>query len=148
MSMKLFQSQVFQTVIVGVFVVVISQYVLRFIIEPIQVYKRVIVKIDNKLKFYSNVIINPPFGGQPLTKDYLSARQELRELSCELESSYKMLPFKRFRRDKRRISVVVKDLIWLSNATGHRDETNTVNVPLMADDKIKNIRKNLRIDKL
>lgn len=89
---NLFQSVVFQTVISGVFVFILSQYISRFIIEPLQEYKKIIAKIDNKLKFYSKVIVNPPFTNQ-LSEDYLVAKQELRELSCELEASYKILPF-------------------------------------------------------
>lgn len=142
----LFQNQVFQTVIAGTFVFVLSQYILRFIIEPLQEYKKIIVKIDNKLKFYANVIVNPPFSNQ--LQDYLIAKQELRELSCKLESSYKALPFQLFRRDRSKVFKATQDLIWLSNATGYRDETGTVNVPLMADDKIKDIRKNLGIPEL
>jgi hypothetical protein len=143
----LFQNQVFQTIIAGVFIFVISQYILRFIIEPMRAYKRIVAKIDNKLKFYSNVIVNPPFSG-PLAEDYLIAKKELREISCELEAVYKMLPFQKLRRNKSDVSEAAKDLIWLSNATGHRDETGTINVSLMADDKIKNIRKKLKIQEL
>ena len=144
---NLVQSIVFQTIISGVLVFILSQYILKFIIEPFQEYKKIIVKIDNKLKFYSNVIVNPPFSSQ-LSEDYLTAKKELRILSCELESSYKVLPFKKLRLDHNKIAQAVQDLIWLSNATGHRDETDTVNLPLEADKKIKEIRKNLKIPEI
>ena len=147
MFLDLLSNQVFQTIIAGVFVFITSQYILLFIIEPFREYKRVIARIDNKLKFYSNVIVNPPFS-DALPEDYLIAKQELRQLSCELESAYKMLPLHRHRRDKTKISEAVRDLIWLSNATGHKDNTGTVNVPLMANDKIKVIREKLKIQEL
>jgi len=143
----LFQNSVFQTIIAGVFVFIVSQYILRFVIEPIQEYNRVIAKIDNKLKFYSNIIVNPPSSGQ-LSEDYLAAKRDLRELSCELEVSYKALPFKKLRFHKKAIAEAVEGLIWLSNATGYKDETGTVNVPLLAADKIKKVRTNLKILKL
>lgn len=146
MIINLVQNPVFQTVIAGVFVFVISQYVLIFIIEPIKEYKKVIAKIDNKLKFYSNVITNPPLPGKQLPENYSLAKKELRELSCELEALYKMLPFwLRFRFKKDHILKASEGLIWLSNATGYRDETGTVNLSLLADDKINEVRKNLRI---
>jgi len=145
---SLFQSPVFQTIIAGVFVFIISQYILRFAIEPLQEYKRVIAIIDNKLKFYSNVIVNPPFEGQPLSKDHFAAKRYLRELSCELEASYKVLPFKKHRSDKESVSKAAVGLIWLSNTTGRRDKTGTVNVPLLASDKIREVRSNLKIPEL
>lgn len=145
--LELFRNVVFQTIISGVFVFILSQYLLKFILEPLQKYQKVIARIDNKLKFYSNIIVNSPFLKQ-LPEDYFIAKKELRELSSELESSFKCTILYFRKKAKKRISVAAKDLIWLSNATGHRDETGNINVPLTANDKIKDIRKNLNIPEL
>ena len=147
--LELFQNSVFQTIISGVFVFILSQYFLKFILEPLQEYQKVIAKIDNKLKFYSSTIVNPPFPiPKQLSENYLIAKKELRELSSELQASYRCTVLYFHKKTKKRISIAVEDLIWLSNATGYRDETGNINVPIMANDKIENIRKNLNIPEL
>ncbi len=138
--------EIFLTIISGVCVFILSQYILEFVLKPYKEYRNVIVKIDNKLKFYSNVIVNPPFSEQ-LPQDYIVAKDEMRGLSCDLESSYKNLFFIFKNKEKEKIiSDVAKDLIWLSNAIGRNDRE--LDLPLEAATKIDEIRKKLRIDSL
>jgi hypothetical protein len=132
--------EIFLTIISATLIFIISQCVLEFILKPLLIFRDTIGRIDNKLKFYSNVIVNPPFSNN-LPEDYLAAKEEIRKLSCELESNYKKLLF--FKPDRRKISESAKDLIWLSNAIGHKDKN--MNLPIMAAEKIDNIRKTLNI---
>ena len=90
--LNLFQSIVFQTVMSGVLVYVLSQIIEKFFLDPILKYNEVKGKIDNKLKFYSNVIANP---GILPDETYLECSNILRELSCELEATYKQIPVKK-----------------------------------------------------
>lgn len=57
--LDLFQSIVFQTVMSGVLVFVLSEIIQNFFLKPLQKYKEVIGKTDNQLKFYANVITSP-----------------------------------------------------------------------------------------
>lgn len=85
--LNLFQSIVFQTVMSGVLVFVLSEIIQNFFLRPLQKYKEVVGKIDNQLKFYENIIINP--GNILLREKYLECSDTLRKLSCELEAVYK-----------------------------------------------------------
>ena len=84
--------EIFLTILSGTFVFVIGQTIQNFILLPIQRHKEVIGKINNKLKFYDFVISNHI----SLIKEelVLEARRELRHLSCDLESTYKEIPFR------------------------------------------------------
>jgi len=140
---NLFKNIVFQTVISGVLVFVIGQIIQRFFLEPIQKYKAVIGKIDNKLKFYKNIITNP--GSDLIPKDIvLECSGELRKLSCKLEEIYKQIPFRGIIKPKEKISDSASRLIGLSNsvAIGRPEYT------LENNEDIKRIRENLNIPAL
>ncbi|KKR13751.1 MAG: hypothetical protein UT42_C0039G0006 [Candidatus Falkowbacteria bacterium GW2011_GWA2_39_24] len=142
---NLLQSIVFQTVISGVLVFVISQIISKFFLEPIQKYKAIIGKIDNKLKFYANIITSPGITSemaQPQKDKYLECSKVLRDLSCELEENYKQIPFVRIVKLREEISEVAHCLIGLSNGIfNFEDRRNN-------DDLIKRVRENLNIPKL
>ena len=138
---NLFQSVVFQTIISGVLVFVIAQIIQKFFIEVIQKYKATIGKIDNKLKFYANVIANPGI----LPKDIiLKCSHEIRNLSCELEMTYKQIPFTFVRKiinSPALISDSAGRLIRLSNSLYQGDALKNY-------DDVKKIRENLSIPEL
>jgi len=142
--------EIFLTIISGVLVFILSQYILEFILKPLIKYKQVIAKIDNKLKFYANIITNPPLSSGSsddyiiAQDDYTIAKKEIRDLSCDLESTYKSLLI--FKPNKKTIAKVVKDLIWLSNVIGQRYKN--INLPIKAAEKIDDIRKSLNIEEL
>lgn len=83
---NLLSSIVFQTVISGLILFILSQLIQNFVLEPIKSFKGTIGKIDNLLKYHSNVI----FSGQALKDEIkLETMSTIRTLSCELESAYK-----------------------------------------------------------
>lgn len=143
--------EIFFTVLSGVIIFIVSQFVLKLIIEPIVEYKRTIGRIDNKLKFYTNIITTSIFNGQNLPKNYLDVRELFRDLSCELETNYKVIPMKwlfiklGFILQRGPITRACNGLIWIANSIGNKDETGTVNAPLLTSDKIAEIRRNLNI---
>lgn len=118
----LVSSQIFQSIISGITLLIISEYIKSFVLEPIKQYKGVVGKIDNKLKFYSNRITN---SGLP---DVLirEARESLRDLSCDLESVYKQIPAPFayiFRLPcRKQVSDAATKLIYLSNTAGEQGE--------------------------
>jgi len=137
--LNLLQSIVFQTVMSGVFVFILSEIIQKFFLEPLQKYKEIIGKIDNQLKFYANVITNP---GNILPREiYLECSNTLRKLSCELEAIYKQIPFKRLS-DRRKVSDSASRLIRLSNNLSRSGEA------LHNSGDIDEIRKNLNIPEL
>ena len=112
---NLFQSIVFQTVMSGVLVFILSEITQRFYLEPLQKFKEVVGKIDNKLKFYANVIAHP---GNLLPREtILESGRTLRDLSCGLEATYKQIPFKR-NQTHQKIADAARRLIRLSNSLG------------------------------
>jgi hypothetical protein len=145
MNEELLQNSVFQTVISGTLVFCLSQIIQKFILEPILEYKKTIGKIDNKLKYYSNKI------STILSKTVLiETSEKVRELSCDLESSYKQIPFNKFFvwikiiPGKKAISDSSKSLIRVSNIV--TDEK--LNDEIKIFDEIEKIRNLLNIPEL
>jgi len=132
-------STVFWTIISGVGVFVVGQWIQNFIFKPIQEYKKIIGSIDNKLKFYANVINNP---GTLLREDLKHECSDvLRKLSCDLEASRKQL-FLRTKEGDRKIATAAGHIIRLSNSLGQ------VNNVLRNADDYDEIRKLLNIPEL
>lgn len=142
--MQILSNPVFQTVLSGVLVFLFGETIQRFILEPLKDFKKTIGKIDNKLKFHSNTITSPRLAGE-LTPEL---HRVLRELSCDLESAYKQIPFKPLLRFIRillkqdNISEAARKLIFLSNSVDKNG------IPMENNDALEGIRKNLDIPSL
>lgn len=140
----LFQNQVFQTVISGVSVFILGQIIIGFVINPLLEYKKVIGKIDNKLKYYSNKI------SSILPKQIINKTSNIiRELSCDLESSYKQISFNFIFSiciliipKKKDVGEAAKKLIFIANAAGDIESQKEIHK------EIKEVRKLLRIVEL
>jgi len=138
-------NQVFFTVLSGTLVFVSGQILQKFILEPFQEYKKTVGKIDNRLKFYSNILTNAGFN----KKIIVEITNAMRNLSCDLEASYKQIPFNqlfvnlKFLERKKDIAIVVQGLIFLSNAGGRSDSRID-----KCNDRIREIRKKLKIEPL
>lgn len=138
-------NQVFYTVVSGTLVFVLGQILQRFILEPIQGYKKTVGKIDNKLKFYSNILTNTGFNDDLLAK----VTDIIRNLSCEIEADYKQIPLNwllsklKVVESKKDLAKVTQGLIFLSNAGG-RDDSRIEK----CDERINEIRRLLRIEPL
>ena len=129
---------VFQTVVSGVLVFILGQFFLEFILKPKLKYKEVIGKIDNKLKFFANVITKPGVLPPQVLEECANI---LRDLSCNLESTYKQLFWNQKNRDKN-ISEAAKLLINLSNSLYEKGQG------LRNSDNLDRIRKLLYITEL
>ncbi|MGA2667033.1 MAG: hypothetical protein ABSE91_03000 [Patescibacteria group bacterium] len=116
MVISIFHNQVFQTVIVGTLVFVIGQIVQNFILKPMFEYKKTIGRIDNRLKFYANIIGSQGDKNIP-RNEKLECARVVRNLSCELEANFKQLPFHwYFSKDyPKQVSGAARRLIRLSN---------------------------------
>lgn len=138
------EGAVFYTVLSGVFVFVISQFIQRFVLEPIKEYKSVVGRIDYELKYHSNILTN-----SGLEKDLIGeSLRATRKLSCDLEALYKVIPMNwlfvqlNFIPDRKVISEVARSLIRLSNIGGAQGwEAKNY-------DEIEKIRKLLKINEL
>jgi hypothetical protein len=135
----------FQNIIPGIIVLILGQCLLMFVIQPLKDFKKSIGKIDNKLKYYANVIVS---GNNLPDEMKLEAAKSIRDLSCELEASYKIIPFKQFLeyraiiQTKKEIADSARSLIFLSNNTAREGQWNK------NADEIAKIRKNLNIPEL
>lgn len=106
-------NNIFWTIIAGVFVFIIGQLLLEFIIKPLREYKNIKNEVYNKLRFYSNAITSPisiddlfvsnsylvdtrsetekDFSSkhnQMIYERYINISREIRKLSCDLEVKY------------------------------------------------------------
>lgn len=99
---------------------VIAYFAKNFIFEPLLQFKRVKGKIQNRLKYHSNVITNGEFPIDVIRP----IQQELRQLSCDLEERYYSIAFVNKLvwilkvPTPKDLSESAKKLIFLSNSTG------------------------------
>ena len=158
-------SELFITIITGVIIFIISQYILEIIIKPYIRYKNIKYKIMNGLKFYSRIITNPLsleyFEKNPLLKteftkekrkeyqnkvnDYLKISDEIRKLYCELDEFYYAIP-KWFRKTfiKDNVEEASSNLIGLSNSL-FSNPNSGFNIILHNSNKMDNIKKQLKL---
>ena len=129
------------TVISGTLVYILGQIIKEYILNPELEFKKTLAGIDNKLKFYSDVITNP---GNILPQEIkIKCSTELRNLSCDLEVTYKQLILiKRTRELDKKIADAAKKLIFLSNNVYHSGDG------VKNSDEIDSIRDLLKITKL
>jgi len=109
------------TIVGGVIIYVLGEVIRIVFINPLQEFNGVIARIDNKLKFYSNVITSP-FNREDLRdRDVLDRvryiSKTIRSLSCELEVSFRQLNFC-FKSKNRELAIsrAASLLIGLSNS--------------------------------
>lgn len=139
--------QVFTTILSAVVVFILSQFFLEIVLKPFKKYKKAEFLIDSQLKFYANKLSSP---------DVLSRKEELirivdtiRNLSCELEASYKQVTchwlFKMANLipTKGKIENAASILIRVSNSVGISNPGIVKNY-----EDVKEIRKLLNIESL
>jgi len=110
---------VLPTVLSGVLVYVIGQFVLKLMIEPVQETKRTIAQISHSLVEYGDVIHNP---GVPAKEKTMEVSQHLKRLSAHLHTHLFLVPcygmtapiFRLPAQDK--ILTAARQLMGLSNA--------------------------------
>ena len=138
-------NQVYYIVLSGTLVFVFGQILQKFFLEPIKDYKKTIGRIDNKLKFYANILTNTGFNQKMLVE----ITDIMRTLSCDIESDFKQIPLTGFLsridliEEKKEVAEVAQGLIFLSNAGGRSDDRIE-----KCDDRINKIRKILKIEPL
>jgi hypothetical protein len=116
----IFTSQAFVIVITGVTVFVIGQILVRFLIEPYQLYRAAIGEITEGLIFYADVYSNP---GALSIEETTRAREHTRRLSASLQSRVTRIPWYRIWQylpwlpTKKEIDEASGLLIRLSNST-------------------------------
>jgi hypothetical protein len=106
---------IFATVFSGSLLFVLQKFISDFILQPYINYKKVVAKIDNKLKFYSNVIYNKSLPQNIIDE----ATNTIRKLSCDLETTHKMMLLN-FGPTKKNIFKAANKLIFLSNIAGQQ----------------------------
>jgi len=119
--MSILDNPIFQTVLSGVFVLVISDIIQNYCLKPFQHYKEVIGKIDNALQFYANIVGNPStFSGTDNAKECSTI---LRSLSSNLAATRRQM-IVRCRSNDEKVSNAAWELIGLSNSLGPTDTGN------------------------
>lgn len=77
---------IFATVITGVLVFVASQFIMKFVLEPLQEYRSLLGRIGSSLILYANVCqVSPP-------EDIATARKELRKQASDLMERVYSIP--------------------------------------------------------
>lgn len=142
--LSLLQSVVFQTVISGVLVFIVSEIVQKFLLDPLHQFKGVIGKIDSQLIFYRN-ILGTPIPNEEINKN---CRETMKQLMSDLGATYNQIPFNKFLSVfirkipcRKQIHESIKSLRFLANNVGREDGEKNIK-------KIEKIRENLDIREL
>jgi hypothetical protein len=141
-------NQVFYTIISGTLVFTLGQIIQKFLLEPLKEYAKVVGTVDNKLKFYANILTSDIFKDDRDT--LVEITDTMRNLSCDIESSYKQIPCTNLlskvgiTETQEAVATVAKDLIFLSNAGG-RGRDKSID---KCEEKIEEIRTLLGIKTL
>lgn len=111
---------VFVTVISGVLIYVLGQIVQNFVLKPIQDFQAIKGEISHKVKYHANIVTNSGIKENLIER----ASTDMRDLSCQLESKYLLIPFSQvfskfgFIPSRKNIKEATSMLILLSNAGG------------------------------
>lgn len=142
--LSLFQNVVFQTVISGVFVFIISEVAQKFLLDPLHQFKGVIGKIDSQLIFYRR-IFGTPIPNEEINKN---CREIMRRIMSDLGATYNQIPFNKFLSvfirkipKRRQIQESIRGLRFLANNVGQGDGEKNIK-------EIEKIRENLNIREL
>ncbi len=110
------------TILAAVIIFILSQYFLKFILEPMKELKQAISRVSFSLSYYANIYCNINVASK---EDIIRMSREFRELASSLISQVDSIPlFDAFRGlfqmpDKMTIHNSTPDLIGLSNTTSH-----------------------------
>lgn len=143
---------IFLTVLSGVIVFVIGQFVLEIIIKPLKEYRNLKSQITSELKYYSNIICNPVMhtgenisDNKVLFEKYIETGEKLRRFSCDIEARYydnNSLIRRWFIKDN--ISDAGSLLIMVSNSLLIY-ENSGINHAILNSDNLDKIKKYLNI---
>ena len=141
----LFQNIVFQTIISGVLVFIVSEIIQKFLLDSLHQFKGVIGKIDSQLIFYRNVL-GTPISNEEINKN---CRETMKRLMSDLGATYNQIPFSEFLSffyskipHRKQIHESIRSLRFLANNVGREDDGGK-NI-----EKIAKIRENLDIQEL
>lgn len=132
--------QILLTVLAGVFVFVLSQYFLKFILEPFKELKMIISKVGFSITYFADVYSNLNVVSK---EDRLEMRNEIRKLAALLNAEvnsiilYSLFNKVFYLPSRKDIIEATSDLIGLSNASGNVDFT-------YIEKKVTNIKKYLK----
>ena len=120
---------------------VIAYLAKNFVLEPLLELRKVRGRIQNRLKYHSNIITNGEFPADVIRP----IREELRQLSCDLEEAYFAMGLRRWFPTFLKIptgedvSEAARQLIFLSNSTGNSRHI------MQNDEAMNKIKEKLRI---
>ena len=110
---NIMKSEMFLTIISGVFVFIISQLIMEIIIKPREKFKEVKGKIFCILAMYANLIFNPcKIDDMSNRGDYSEASKEIRKIASEFSGMLESHPIVC---KKKKYYDVVNNLIGISN---------------------------------
>lgn len=126
----MWENVVFQTVLSGVLVYILSQMVLEILIKPINKYNSLKERIIYTISMYSCYYCNPynvfnESSNARNKEEYNSASNEIRKIGSELAGYIGTIP--KFRKSKiERLNKVLDSLIGISNGMYVLKDFNTV----------------------
>lgn len=126
LDQKLYKSEFFLTVVSGVALFVISQYIKESYIERLKEYRRIIGLIDSQLLYYSKIYVQLQtiIDSSELKEqevDIKEAKKVVRDLACSLSASYEVISNREILSlfklivDEERLNSAVNMMLTLSN---------------------------------
>ena len=112
------EDSMFRTVLAGVFVFILSQCLLEFVINPYLKYRELKAKIEFTLTMYANYYSNPLYydeekSNEITVNNYRNASEEVRKMAAEVAGYIGNCPFFI---GKEKLKDVKSYLIYISNS--------------------------------
>lgn len=150
MNSALFQMVI--TVISGVIVFVICQYLVIVLLQPIQRYKELKEKISYYLVKYANLYANPinidDCYEAVMEDEYKEAKSKIRELAAEIRGYIEILPLLRIGiPSKEKLKNASTRLIFISNNMMYKESMGNNNRGILNSDEAKKVKIDMGIYK-
>lgn len=142
--------QMLITVVSGVIVFVICQYLVIVLLQPIQRYKELKEKVSFYLVKYANMYSNPINRDDRyevvLESEYKEAKNKMRELASEIRGYIEIMPTLRLGiPPKKNLQEASSKLIFISNNMIYTTEMINDNRGIMNSDRASEVKKSLGI---
>lgn len=115
--------------LVGLISALIAYFSKNFIFDQLLQYRKIVGRVRNRLRYHAGIITNDEFPNDVVKP----IREELRQLSCDLDESYYAIPFiyvlhrLYLTPSPKDFDIAASQLIFLSNNTGRKNSVDKNN---------------------
>lgn len=110
----------------GLGAALVAYFSKNFIFDELLAYRKIVGRVRNRLRYHAGIITNDEFPADVV----IPIREELRQLSCDLDECYYAIPFVTWLYviyrvpSPRNFDLAASQLVFLSNNTGRKNSVD------------------------